>query len=235
MAQGSKDAGGASSAKLVLPLTESGLVDWDRVRPSAAQKVLELMRDDPTIKAELQGTTSEDESETPDTFAGVTQENVGAAIDIIGRVNALVLKVMCGRFMQHPLFKDAKTGKPLPLVLEPQALSALQFTKKQHAELDPRATRIAKKYSGNMPEWLKKHLDLYMLGLMFLQYTAENAKTALEIQLRTDVEKLKTMQARQAPPGPQPTSDGKVNGRDHTPPPSFSGMTEPPVGETTDL
>jgi hypothetical protein len=108
----------------------------------------------------------------------------------------------------------------LPFVISAQALKLMAFSDEQHKELDPRAYRIAKKYEGRLPEWLKKHLDLYILGSMFIAYTAENAKAVMETQVKLDLALVMRAQQAEAarPQGPQPDSDvPKPNGRDVRP------------------
>src|SRR5271167_2478367 len=147
-----------SPGRLSIPLTADGFIDLDHMRPSSAQKLVDLIKTDPTIKEAYAEVTGADGGpDGPALFDGLTQENVSKGLDAIVTVNRLVFRTMAARFIKHPLLKD-QHGKPLPLVLEPDILdAAFGLTPKQHGELDPRATRLAQKYSGSMPEWLKKH------------------------------------------------------------------------------
>jgi len=227
----------ATAGRLSIPLTESGLLDLDHTRASTLEKLDYILRNDPHIKEALA-----DGTEAPDLFGGITTENVAAGLDAVNTVNGLVFRVLAAKFIKHPLLRD-KDGKPLPLVLDPAILDrAFRLTDEQHAEFDPRATRLAQKYSGNLPEWLKKNLDLYMFAAMFLSYTASNAKAVLEAQIKRDLGLAQDAFSRAkaaAVKNPQPDSDAQpVNGREREAPSSVR-ITEvenladlPPEGPT---
>jgi hypothetical protein len=134
----------------------------------------------------------------PDLFGGITLENIRSMLDVLGQANIIAVRMVGPRFLRHPFKKDAKTGRPAPLVIDPDILAAsFTLTEKQHAELDPRALRIAQKYSHKMPDWLKRHLDLYMLCGMYIKYTGENALTAMQTQIKRDIELVRQAAARQ--------------------------------------
>ncbi len=237
MPQSIKDTPGRAQ-KLSLPLTAEGnSIDWDSVRPSTAQKVLELLKSDRVIKEELaeqQGGSGSSDDPGFDAMLGeLTQENAGAFIDLVGKGSALAINVLASRFIKHPFFKDSKTGKPLPLVIEPDLLAKLKFSEEQHKELDPRVFRIAKKHQDDLPPWVKEHLDLIMLGLMFCSYTTQNLKVVFTEQLKRDYARLNQARATAgmaAANQPKPNSDTppspKANGVDHNPPPNFTGLTD---------
>jgi len=129
------------------------------------------------------------DSEGLDPFGGLTLANVRTGLDILSQANALVVRVAAPRFMRHPFKRDPATGKPLPLVIDPDILQrCFTLTEEQHKELDPRALRLAQKLSGRMPDWLKRNLDVYMLLGMYVKYTGENALTAMQTQVKRDVE-----------------------------------------------
>jgi hypothetical protein len=229
------------NARLSIPLTADGLIDMEHMRPSTAQKLIDLIKTDPTIRdtyAEINGATDEPDG----LFEGLTAENVSKGLDAICTVNAMLFRIGAARFIKHPLLKDATTGKPLPLVLDPDILDkSFGLTDKQHAELDPRAAKVAQKYGNKMPEWLKKHLDLYMLGTMFIAYTGENARTVLTAQIARDVARAREQFLQQAaarPKNPQPDSDvikqaQPLNGRDRAPEPfPPTDTTAPPEAPT---
>jgi hypothetical protein len=213
-------------ARLSLPLTDDGQVDWDRVRTSTKEKFLDVLRTDPEVRASYNEVHGID-ADAPSLGDGLTEENVAAGLDIIANVNALVFRVAAARFVKHPLLRD-QHGKPVPLVIDQDVLdAAFGLTPKQHAELDPRAKRLADKYSRDLPEWVKKNMDLYMFVSMFLGYTAQNAKTARQAQIKRDLHRAQTAfhtaKANQ-PQNPKPDTDAQpTNGHERTPPPSFAG------------
>jgi hypothetical protein len=202
---GDSEAGKAS--RLSLPLTNDGLIDWEHVRGSTAEKVLYVVQNDPEIAKFAKG---EDGADVADVFGGLTAENVSKGLDALCTVNAMVFRVGAAKFIKHPLLKTAD-GKPVPLFFDQDILDkSFGLTEKQHAELDPRATRLAQKYSGKMPAWLKDNLDLYMFASMFLAYTAENARNVMSAQLNRDLHRAQTAfataKANQSK-NPQPDTD----------------------------
>ena len=210
-----------------LPLLESGAVDWDHVRPTTAQKFLDVLRNDPKVREEYNEMNGLGEDEI-DPFGGISQENIRTAIDGIAKANAAIFQFIAAKWIKHPLGLQDSNGRPLTLVIDHASLAKMQFTPEQHAEMDPRGVKIAQKYAGKMPEWLKKHFDLYMLAAMFLSYSAENAKSVIGSQIQKDflryqqaVETVKQMNRR----GPQADSDvpkRPTNGVDTNPPVEFS-------------
>ena len=187
-----------------VPLTADGsAIDWQRVRPSSKQKLLEVVARDPVFRPE---TRSE---EVPDAFGGITEDNVAAGLDLIQTANALVFRIAAAKFVKHPILRD-KDNRPLPLILDQDLLDrSFRLTAEQHAELDPRATRLAQKYAQDLPPWLKKNLDLYLLVSMFLSYTARNAKLVLEAQIKRDLARAQQAfaHAKAATVGPKADSD----------------------------
>ena len=201
-------------SRLSIPLTDNGLIDFDHMRPSSAQKLVDLIKTDPTIR-DTYKEVNEPGGGEPALFDGLTTENVAGFLDLVANANGLLLRVMAARFVKHPLLRDATTGKHLPLFIDQDVIASMGFTAKQHAELDPRATRLAQKYSSKMPAWLKENLDLYMFGSMFLAYTAQNAKAALETQIKRDVMRVQgafaSAKAAEAKRQPQPDTDVRTN------------------------
>jgi hypothetical protein len=224
-------------SRLSIPLTSDGFVDLSSMRSSSLAKLDHIISNDPNVRQRLDEVMGHTES--PDAFSGITEENVGAALDGFQAANAFVFRILAAKLVKHPLLKD-QHGKPLPLVLDPQILSTtFAFSAKQHAELDPRAAKLAQKYSDKMPDWLKKNLDLYMFGMMMLSYTAENAKAVVELQIKRDLALVRDQYLRTVanqPKNPQPDTDVRtnsgvqpVNGHDQTPPAEFvSDVPAPP-------
>lgn len=216
----------ARAARLTLPLNSDGFIDLDHMRPGSAARLIELIKTDPAIRQAYN-----EENGPPvdsDLFQGITEANVHAGLDILSQANALVFRMAASRFIKHPLARTSD-GKRMPLALDMDIVNAaFKLTDEQHAELDPRATRIAQKYSGRMPGWMKDNMDLVMLGSMYLKYTATNAQTAIMNQIKRDVAKA---QAAAAAAGvrdtnPKPDSDARpqtmsaqpTNGHDRTAP-----------------
>jgi hypothetical protein len=205
------------AARLSLPLLPDGTVDWNSCRSSTVEKILTILKTDPKVQSEVVELRQAAE-ESASLFEGITTENVSSALDFIAKANATVMQMVGAKFIKHPLLKD-KTGKPLPFLLSPDSLKHMEFSDKQHAELDPRATRIAQKYGNKMPDWMKEHLDLYIFGAMFIGYTAENAKAVMTAQVTEDLKRLQAAAMAAAQPrGPQPDSDVRPNGRDRVVP-----------------
>jgi hypothetical protein len=136
----------------------------------------------------IPGVGDDPDATEPDLFGGITLENIRSMLDVLGQANVIAVRMVGPRFLRHPFKRDAKTGRPVPLIIDHDILAAcFTLTEKQHAELDPRALRIAQKYSHKMPDWLKRHLDLYMLCGMYIKYTGENALTAMKTQIKRDI------------------------------------------------
>ena len=224
----------ATGSRLSIPLNDSGQIDLEHMRPSSAAKLIDLIKTDPVIQQAYAET--KDTGDQPALFDGLTTENVAKGLDAICSINAMVFRVAAARFIKHPILRD-QHNKPIPLIFDQDILDrGFGLTEKQHAELDPRAARLAEKYSSAMPEWLKKNLDLYMFVSMFLAYTAENARTVLGAQIARDLKRVQHNAASAAaarPHNPQPDSDVQaqpVNGRDQHPeqpfPPSGISVVE---------
>jgi hypothetical protein len=181
----------ANAGRISLPLQSDGSINWDGVRDSTRDKFLLLLKNDPVAQEMLSPNV---EGEGVDTgLPDLSEENIRAAIDIVSQANALICKVTIPRFLKHPLLKD-KDGKPVPFNIEPDILlRSFKLTDEQHAELDPRALRLAQKHT---PEWLNKNLDLYMLIGMYLKYTAENAQKAMKDQIQRDIMRVQQAQAQ---------------------------------------
>lgn len=183
----SPETASATIPRLNLPLTEDGLrVDWERVRPSNRAKFASLMATDPQARSVAGFNTDTEQAVDVDLFGGITQENVKAGLDAVNQLTAIAFRMLVPRIAKHPLKKDAK-GAPLPLTLDADLLfKTFVLSDAQHAELDPRATKIAQKHGKKLPEWLQKNLDLYMLVGMYLRYSVENAQLVIKAQFTRD-------------------------------------------------
>jgi hypothetical protein len=231
------------SSRISLPLLDDGTVDWDHVRPSTMEKFAVIVKTDKNVRDTYEEAFGPPPGgESP--FGGITEENVATGLDLVCNINALVFRVAAARFVKNPFVKD-KAGRPVPLVIDEDILSrTFRLTPEQHKELDPRATRLAEKYSRDLPEWLKKNMDLYMFASMFLAYTAQNAKTALQAQIARDRAQGAYAAARaNQPQNPKPDTDAvrtepstqPTNGHDRTPPTyTYDGMSTH-VADTPDM
>jgi hypothetical protein len=202
------ESGRTRSNRITLPLTADGSgIDFDSMRGTTKERLCDLMeanaRDIYTQAGRPVPGDADPGEPGLDPFGGITLENIRGVLDIMGQANAMAVRLAGPRFLKHPFKRDKTTGKPLPLVIDPDILAqCFTLTDAQHAELDPRALRIAQKYSGHLPEWLKRHLDVYMLCGMYIKYTGENALLAMQTQIKRDVAVAQQSQRRQAKPQP---------------------------------
>jgi hypothetical protein len=217
--------------RLSLPLKEDGSgFDWDQMRSGTKRRLAEIVAGDvDRIISEggleiPQTAGGEENSEELNLLGGITEENIKTGIDLVAQAGVLAFKIAGPRFLKHP-FKKTAAGKPLPLKIDDDILAySFRFTEEQHAELDPRALRLAKKHSQKLPDWLKRNLDLYMLMLMFCKYQANNAMTAVQTQIKRDVLVAQKAAERSQPaPPPEtppnfipPVSAGPENGQTTT-------------------
>jgi hypothetical protein len=219
MAKKSDDATGAPSrGRISLPLAPDGSgFAWDQMRSSTKRALFDAVMADPRriydeVGEPIPGDTGDTGEAAPDLFGGLTIENVRAGLDILSQANILAFRVVAPRIIKHPFKKNSATGRPLPLVIDPDILaSSFNLTDKQHAELDPRALKVANKYSHKMPVWMKEHLDLVMLGTMYLKYTGENAMRAMQTQVMRDIA---TVKAAQEKTRPKPVDTDRVQPHD---------------------
>ena len=221
----------SGSRRISIPLADDGSIDWSGMRPSTRNRILDEVGPDIAAKL-IEHNGGGGDSEMAETGPAITAENVRTAIDLMSQANALIFSMAAPHLLKHPLKRDAKTGRPLPLTIDKDiALVAFRLTDAQHDELDPRAARIAQRYATRMPEWLKKNFDAYVLGVMFLKFQAENAKNAITAQLTRDVA---VYRAAQAQPQPPIDSDQPINGRDrtHTDVHTSESVPEQPDGES---
>jgi hypothetical protein len=174
--------------RITLPLSPDGTaVDWEHVRPTVAEKFEGLLRTDPNIKKAYQ---EENQilppGELPEELA-ITEANVAKLLDGITAINASLFQLITAKWIKHPLGWKDVNGKNVPFVIEPDILAGMKLTKEQHAELDSRGVKIAKRFEDRMPEWLKRNFDIYMFASMFISYTAENMKACMVGQVTRDL------------------------------------------------
>lgn len=205
--------------RLILPLTADNQIDWETLenRPSMKQQYLDLVNNDvPTLEhigMSHDAGGSHDE-ETGEHLPEITSDNVKAVLDILSRTNALAFRMLAPRVLAHPV-KSQIEGRRVPLEIDLDvAMSCFMLTKEQHAELDPRALRLAKKY---MPAEAAKHLDIWLLVGMYLKFTADNGINAIKVQVDRDVSRIKT-RAAQSAGNPTPVdNDAGIKPNGHAP------------------
>ena len=190
-------------ARLSLPLNEDGTIDWESVRPSNKERFAEIVSNDAValeaIGLAAGGEGEEGEGENP--LSGITETNIGTALDIICQANALAFKVIAEKTQKHPFLVDAVTRKPMPLIIDQDILQkSFTLTEEQHKELDPRVLLEVERHSHQMPEWVKKNLNIIMLFGMFFKYQLVNGLTAIQVQKLRDAERLKTARAKTQQP-----------------------------------
>lgn len=212
------DAPAAGRGRISLPLAPDGSgFAWEQMRPSTKRALFDAVMADPRriyeeVGEPIPGDTDDPTATAePDLFGGLTLENVRAGLDILSQINVLAFKMVAPRIVKHPFKRHPATGKPLPLVIDPDILqSAFALTDKQHAELDPRALKVANKYSHKMPAWMRDNLDLVMLGTMYVRYTGENAVRAIKTQVVRDLAAAKAEHERRTKPQPDDTDKPPV-------------------------
>lgn len=201
----------STARRLSIPLDTDGSIDWSGMRPSTRNRILDELGPDIASKL-IAHNGGGDDPGMASSGVSITPANVRTALDLVSSANALLFSTIAPYLLKHPLKRDPQTGKPLPLTIDKDiALNAFKLTDAQHEELDPRAAVIAERYAGRMPDWLKKNFDVYVLGVMFLRFQAENAKNAITGQLTRDVTNFRKMQT-----SPPADSDQPVNGKDRT-------------------
>jgi hypothetical protein len=221
MARDTEDtpAGRGRTGRISLPLTEDGSIDFGHMRASAKARLCSLVDGQiaDIYKEAGQPVPGEDAGDAPpaDLFGGLTIENIRTGLDIMSQANVLLVKMLGPRILKHPYRRDLKTGRSVPLVFDQDILQrSFTLTEAQHAELDPRALRLAHKYSHKMPDWFKHHLDFYMLLGMYVKYMGENALTAMQSQVLRDVKTDQEVAAQKRKPAPVDSD------RAPTPPPA---------------
>jgi hypothetical protein len=138
-------------------------------------------------------------------FEGITLANVRATIDSINSMTAIGVGYVIPMAVKHPFFVD-DSGEKLPLKVDQKLLQdCFKFTDAQHEELDPRAMRLANRYS---PKWLKDNADWVMLLQMYGTYTFQNTMRAIQTQVQRDVENYKRVAATQQPSTPPKPPEG---------------------------
>jgi hypothetical protein len=207
--------------RLVVPLTASDEIDWESVRPSQKEQLLSIVNNDLAILEHIgisheSGHITEDGEVLPE----ITLENVATGLDILSQANALLFRMLAPMVLpSHPL-RSLAAGKKVPFELDKDiVLAAFKFTKAQHEEMDPRALRLAQKY---MPEAAKKNLDIWLLGGMFLKFSADNAGNAIKMQFERDKKRMQQ--------GPQVVPPQAVPDKDNLKGPA----PVPPNGHATD-
>jgi len=180
--------------RISLPLNDDGTFDFSSVRPTTQEKFYNAVKSDPEVMQKIGLGPADDDG--VNVFGGISLENMRATLDMLTKVNGIGFKMLAGRFIKHPFKKDAKTGKPLPFTFDPELIDQhFILTEEQHRELDPRATRLANKYS---PEFLKKNSDVIALVGMYLMYMSQNAAAVLQAQATRDLTEFQQRAQAQA-------------------------------------
>lgn len=198
------------SNRLTVPLTADNEIDWESVRPSVKEQLLSIVNNDVTILEHIgmsheAGGSSEDGIKLPE----ITQENIGAALDILTRTNALAFRMLAPKILANPV-KSKFAGKRVPMEIDLDiAIQSFQLTKAQHEEIDPRAKRLADKY---IPAEASEHLDIILLVGMFLKFQADNCLTAMQLQTARDTQRIMA-NGQPAPPVKKPDEDKPVKER----------------------
>lgn len=184
--------------RLTIPLNSDNSIDWDSVRPNQREQILEMANNDVTILEHIgmsnessgSGEGSESEEE-----GGITKSNVGAFFDMLCKTNAFAFGMIIPKVAPPNQIRSKAAGRPVPMTIDQDILlHSFMLTEEQHAEIDPRGLRLAKKY---IPAEKSKHLDLWLLIGMFLKFQVDNGQKAMMLQLQRD---MKMMQASQSPP-----------------------------------
>lgn len=185
-----------STNRLSLPLTDEGAIDWEHVQQRTKEKFASVVSSDPDA-LEMIGLASGggDDVEVSVISEGITDENIKAFIDAVSKAVALGSGFVISKIKTHPFLVDKDSQKPIPLKIRPDILlKCSTLTDEQHKELDPRVKKIVDKHTKELPEAIKKHLDLWMLAGMFLKYNMENVASALEMQIKGEIKALQDKQ-----------------------------------------
>lgn len=214
-------------ARLIIPLTGDNEVDWSAVRPAAKEQLLNIANNDVTILEHIgmaHESGNNDDGESSDFEGDITQANVKMLLDSLTKANAIVAAMIIPRFVSHP-FKRRADGKRVPFTIDRNiALSNFALTESQHAELDPRAERLAKKY---MPAAARKHLDVIMLASMYMHYMEQNLEATVKAQVKYDIANVQSA-PQVAPPQAPIESDVSVKPNGHAP----ESVPEEPFSES---
>lgn len=224
----------SQSNRLVINLTPDNQIDWSAVRGSTEEQLLHIVNNDVKILEHI-GMSHEsgenNEGGDSDFEGDITAANVAAFLDGLTKTNAMAVSMLIPKFMSHPFFRT-RDGKKVPFQIDRAlALQKFSLTEAQHAELDPRAERLAKKY---MPAVAKKHLDVIMLASMYFTYMTQNLQATISAQLQADMKQAVSGPSA-APPQAPIESDARqpTNGHAVEPLPdeefteSFEPGTEP--------
>lgn len=210
--------------RLVIPLNQDNSIDWESTRESMKNQLLSIVNNDVTILEHI-GMSHESGENDLEGMSGsdlegeITTANVAAFLDGLTKTNALFVSMIIPRVLAHPI-KSRMEGKRVPLNIDKDiALANFSLTPEQHKELDPRAERLARKY---MPASARKHLDVIMLGSMYLNYMTLNIKNTIEAQLKKDLKEIMQGGTSTAPPQAPIDTDkpSPVNG--HAPEAKFN-------------
>lgn len=207
-APGEDTATGNKISRVSFAIKDDGSgFDFDSMRDSNKQKLAELVQKDYAAILEQGGMSAD----SGGSFDGISIANVAAAIDSITNLNAIGLEYIAPMFIKNPWRKD-ENQQPTPIKFAPGLCSlAFKLTAEQHAEIDPRALRLAQRFA---PKWLKDNADWVMLIQMYGTYTFQNAMKAIQWQLQKDREAYEKAMAalpkQNIPPQPPPGFDGGI-------------------------
>lgn len=208
--QNRNDAEG--SQRISLPLDAEGGIDWENVRGSARKAFLNAVENDVTTLEHIgmahTGTAVDPAADGEGLDLEITQQDVHNALDEIFAAESAIFRVFAAKFIKHPLMRD-RDGKPVPMIIEPDiADRSFKLTEKDHKALDARVTRQVKRIP--VPEWMKKNLDLWMIGIYLGKATLTNVQTAMKDQIKRDLQRAMEHQAQQAAKhNPRPDTDAR--------------------------
>lgn len=197
-----------TAKKFVLTLNTDGTgIDLSGFRDTTRERFVTLLKNSDDVLAALDRAPQRQDAPQSTADPAFTQETVRVALDLLGTINAFVLRMGVAKMVKHPFKVDAETGAKLPLVIEPDIASkAFHLTPEQHAELGP---RLEKKMNElKLPDFLEKNLDWYLIGATYVKYCGENAQRAIGAQVMRDMAKHQEQLARTIiNKNPKPDSD----------------------------
>src|SRR5882724_10073787 len=178
--------------KFVITLNAEGTaIDWSGFRDTTKDRFVSLVKGSDEVLAALDrpsegrggGANGSDSAKA----ASFMETNIKDALDLLGGLNALILRMGVAKLVKHPFKVNAETGQKMPFLIDADiATKAFTLTEAQHAELDP---RLEKKLNElKLPGFLDKHLDWYLIGATYVKYCGENAKQAMGQQFARDLQ-----------------------------------------------
>jgi hypothetical protein len=186
--------GGLSNARITLPLTEAGAIDWEAARDGTSEQFTAAVLNDP-ITLEMIGLAAEQTEGAVPPASGWQPQQAGFALDILGSLEALILSRISPKVLHFKIEDEV-------------AQAAFKLDEADHAMLDAPGARLMNKYITIAEGWEDEAMFLTALGYVITKQT----RLAVAMQVKKNEEDGVVIEQPYSPP---PKANGAAEAVKH--------------------